>query len=221
MNEFLNLTVALSKNYWWLRRYTHSLSHSHTHRIKTVNIQQNQKTKDETRTARVKSQTIRHTQHTINTLCLARANECMIQTNLARNTQMKTVKLRETFPFICWAMVFFGFSFLCTTMSLACECPHSSSLALVVLPLCRYTMIVVEFAAFCCLAHSNCRQMHFVSFGLLSPVLYFAQNKHVYGIESVAQSSLASPSIACANMRIITAMLCIGTERAECGHDLS
>lgn len=145
MNEFLNLTVALSKNYWWLQRI-------YSHRIVlcehwTLNIYTHRKAPRERRnTNRTRKVANNQTQHTINCFwpeneraigrdeqrereiqrrrqCSHRErthgmNECMIHTNLARNTQMKTAKLRETFPFICWPWLFFSLvsGFLCISV---------------------------------------------------------------------------------------------------------
>lgn len=76
MNEFLNLAVALSKNYWWLT--DDSLAPSLFLSLSSIEIKFHQKDdergrqklwtlnitrkteKDKVQTARVKSQTIRH-----------------------------------------------------------------------------------------------------------------------------------------------------------------
>lgn len=76
MNEFLNLAVALSKNYWWLTDDSLALSlflslssieikfhqkddERGRQKLWTLNITRKTE-KDKVQTARVKSQTIRH-----------------------------------------------------------------------------------------------------------------------------------------------------------------
>lgn len=130
MNEFLNLAVALSKNYWWLTDDSLALSLSisifHWDQVpqkgwreretETVNIKHYTKNRKRQSTNRTRKVANNQTQHTIN--CFRHGTHqtqstvivIIRYTNLARNTQMKTVKLRETFPFICWPCKVFSVS---------------------------------------------------------------------------------------------------------------
>lgn len=81
-----------------------------------MNIKHYTKNRKRQSTNRTRKVANNQTQHTIN--CFRHGTHqtqstvivIIRYTNLARNTQMKTVKLRETFPFICWPCKVFSVS---------------------------------------------------------------------------------------------------------------